>query len=90
MVVNTSREGNLIVSIRRRAPARTGIAPGGRWGVATCTAPGLLTNRGGLIVPYGSFAVCPASHIVGLPRGLDSRSELRTFIGRELELRSSK
>lgn len=93
MVVNTEdREGNLIVSIQQARASRDWARARRQMerGDLHC-ARVIDSNRGGLIVPYGELrGFVPASHIVGLPRGLDESERieaLRTFIGRELELK---
>ena len=93
MVVNTEdREGNLIVSIQQARASRDWDRARRQMerGDLHC-ARVIDSNRGGLIVPYGELrGFVPASHIVGLPRGLDEQERieaLQTFIGRELEMK---
>lgn len=93
MVVNLEdREGNLVVSVQQALASRD-------WDRAhhqmdsgdIYTARAIDANRGGLIVPYGELrGFVPASHVVGLTRGLDEHERidaLESFIGRELEMK---
>lgn len=93
MVVNLEdREGNLVVSIQQALASRD-------WDRAhrqmdsgdLYTAQVIDANRGGLIVPYGELrGFVPASHVVGLTRGLDEHERIEAlegFIGHELEMK---
>lgn len=93
MVVNTEDdEGSLVVSVEQALASRD-------WDRAhrqmesgdLITARVIDANRGGLIVQYGELrGFVPASHVVGLPRGLDEDARiasLESFTGRELEMK---
>lgn len=93
MVVDPEdREGNLAVSIQQALASRD-------WDRAhrqmesgeLHTAVVIDANRGGVIVPYGELrGFVPASHVVGLPRGLDEDERIESlagFVGRELEMK---
>jgi small subunit ribosomal protein S1 len=93
MVANLEdRDGNLVVSIQQAIASRD-------WDAARLqmeegelhSARVIAANRGGVIVPYGELrGFVPASHVVGLPRGLseDERiAQLRSFIGQTLEMK---
>lgn len=93
MVINTEDdEGSLVVSVEQALASRD-------WDRAhqqmedgeLITARVIDANRGGLIVQFGELrGFVPASHVVGLPRGLDEDARiasLESFIGRELEMK---
>jgi small subunit ribosomal protein S1 len=86
------RDGNLLVSIQQARASKD-------WNAANTqmeedelyTGEVVAANGGGLIVPYGQLrGFVPASHVIGLPRGLDDDARIKAlsqFIGQELELK---
>ncbi len=93
MVVDSEdRDGNLIVSVQQALAskdwdaARRQMESGDVYEGTVVAA-----NKGGLIVPYGELrGFVPASHVVGLPRGLDDEARvehLSKLIGETLDLK---
>lgn len=93
MVANLEdRDGNLVVSIQQAIASRDWDAARHQMEAGELhSARVIAANRGGVIVPYGELrGFVPASHVVGLPRGLseDERiAQLRSFIGQLLEMK---
>jgi small subunit ribosomal protein S1 len=93
MVIRTEdQDGSLLVSIQQAYASQD-------WDAARAlmekdelySGEVVAANRGGLIVPYGQLrGFVPASHVVGLPRGLDSQARidhLSGYIGQQLDLK---
>ena len=93
MVVDSEdRDGNLIVSVQQALASKD-------WDAARRQMDNgdvyegtvVAANKGGLIVPYGELrGFVPASHVVGLPRGLDDEARvehLSKLIGETLDLK---
>ncbi len=86
------RDGNLVVSIQQALANKD-------WDVAhhhlesgdIYTGEAVAANKGGLIVPFGELrGFVPASHVVGMPRGLDDEARiayLSSQIGQQLDLK---
>jgi small subunit ribosomal protein S1 len=93
MVVETEdRDGNLLVSIQQALASQDWDAAHRQMEAGTLYKGRVIAaNRGGVIVPYGELrGFIPASHIVGLPRGLDDEeriSYLQGYVGQRLELK---
>jgi small subunit ribosomal protein S1 len=86
------QEGNLILSIHQARQSvdweqAEALLENGETFVAQVTA----SNRGGLIVPFGEVrGFIPASHVAGLPRGLDEverQDRLTAYVGKDIELK---
>lgn len=93
MVVETEdRDGNLLVSIQQALASRDWDAARRQMEADTLyTGRVIAANRGGVIVPFGELrGFVPASHVVGLPRGLDDQeriNHLQQYVGQQLELK---
>jgi small subunit ribosomal protein S1 len=93
MVVETEdRDGNLLVSIQQALASQDWDTACHQMEAGTLYKGRIIAaNRGGVIVPYGELrGFVPASHIVGLPRGLDDDeriSHLKQYVGQQLELK---
>lgn len=85
-------DGNLLVSVKQALASKD-------WSAAQLQMDQdelyegevVAANAGGLIVPYGELrGFVPASHVVGLPRGLEGQQridELSKYIGQTLRLK---
>lgn len=85
-------DGNLVVSIKQARASKD-------WNAARLQMESgeivmgevVAANEGGLIIPYGQLrGFVPASHVVGIPRGLDSDArlaELNRLVGQQLEVK---
>ncbi len=93
MVVETEdRDGNLLVSIQQALASQDWDTACRQMEAGTLyNGRVIAANRGGVIVPYGELrGFVPASHIVGLPRGLDDEERighLKQYVGQQLELK---
>lgn len=93
MVVNTEdSDGNLILSMHQARQSvdwdrAHGLMDEGSLYHGTVAA----ANRGGLIVPFGDVrGFVPASHVAGLPRGLDDnerQERLSAYVGKKVDLK---
>ena len=86
------RDGNLQVSIKQaRATVDWDNAESLLDNGETYCGQIIAANKGGLIVPFGELrGFVPASHVIGVPRGLDDderREYLQRFVGKSLELK---
>lgn len=93
MVVDTDdRDGNLVVSVKQaRASVDWDLAQEQMEEGDVYVGTVVAANRGGLIVPFGELrGFVPASHVVGIPRGLDDEmriQHLTDHIGQKLEMK---
>jgi small subunit ribosomal protein S1 len=93
MVVRTEdRDGNLQVSVKQaRATVDWDNAEKLLDNGDTYAGQIIAANKGGLIVPFGELrGFVPASHVIGVPRGLDDderREYLQRYVGKTLDLK---